>query len=151
MPASKRKRIRLTLGGMMLLILCLAVVLGWRVNKARLQREAVAAVKRHGGWVHYAHEMVNGVLTPGRQPKGPRWLRRLIGDEYFQELETVSFVFDESTGTMHHNDDVRPLDDVLALLSSQHGLKDLFLKGTQTTDAGLAHLADMHGLTRLTA
>src|SRR4051794_4684008 len=94
-----RRRLKLTLRASMVLVVCVAVLLGWRVNKARQQREAVAAVRRHGGWVHYDYEFVNDKLTPGRQPWGPRWLRRRLGDEYFQEVRSIGFTDDEPRGT----------------------------------------------------
>jgi hypothetical protein len=59
----------------MLLVLILAVLLGWRVNKARQQRRVVAAVEQYGGWVHYDYEFVSGKLTPGQEPWAPHWLR----------------------------------------------------------------------------
>ena len=65
-----RRRLRLTLRASMALIVFVAALLGWRVNKARQQHEAVAAVRRHGGWVHYDYEFVNDKLTPGRRPVG---------------------------------------------------------------------------------
>jgi hypothetical protein len=64
---------------MMLIVLILAVLLGWQANTAREQREAVEAVQRYGGWVHYDYEFVNGKLTPGRSPWAPRWLRKMLG------------------------------------------------------------------------
>jgi hypothetical protein len=83
---------------MMLIVLIAAVFLGWQVNKAREQREAAEAVLRYRGWVHYDYEFVNGKLTPGRSPWAPRWLRKLLGDEFFQNIRQVSLVYDESTG-----------------------------------------------------
>ena len=84
LKVAPRRRMRVSLRVMMLAILCLAVFLGWQVNKARQQREAVAAVRRHGGWVYYDFQMVDDKPVPGKQPWGPRWLRRALGDEYFQ-------------------------------------------------------------------
>jgi hypothetical protein len=133
----------------MLLILAFGVWLGWRVNRAREQREAVAAVKRHGGWVHYDWEFVNGKRTPGGQPWAPRWLRRVLGDEYFQEVRHVSLVYDDSTGTRYDNHDQSPCDDVLALLANQYGLRSLLMHGAQATDEGLRHVGRMSGLEEL--
>ena len=144
-----RRRMRVSLRVMMLAILCLAIFLGWQVNKARQQREAVAAVRRHGGWVHYDYQMVDDKPVPGKQPWGPRWLRRALGDEYFQTVVSVNLYFDESDGSTPQNGDTRPCDDVLAFLATQHGLKSLNMLGSQATDAGLAYLRNATTLERL--
>jgi hypothetical protein len=133
----------------MLLVLVFGVWLGWRVNKAREQREAVAAVANYGGWVHYDHEFVNGKLTPGGKPWASRWLRRAVGDEYFQEVRQVSLVYDDSTGKRYDATNVKACDDVLARVSGLAGLKVLMLKETQATDEGLRHIGDATGLEEL--
>jgi len=66
-----RHRFKISLRATMLVILLVCIWLGWQVNKAREQREAVAAVQRYGGWVHYDFEFVNGKLTPGRSLRAP--------------------------------------------------------------------------------
>jgi hypothetical protein len=43
-----RHRLKLSLRAMMLVILLVGTWLGWQVNRAREQREAVAAVRRLG-------------------------------------------------------------------------------------------------------
>ena len=114
MPNGKlRHRLKISLRAMMLVILVLGLWLGWRVNKAREQREAVAAVQRYGGWVHYDYEFVNGKLTSGRSPRAPRWLRGLLGDAFFQEVRQVSLVYDNSSGKRFDNANVSACDDVL--------------------------------------
>jgi hypothetical protein len=134
---------------MMLLVLIVAALMGWLVHKARKQREAVAAVKEFGGWVHYDYEFVNGKLTPGRQPWAPIWLRRLVGDEYFQNIAEVSLVYDAATGRRFDKKNVRPADQVLASLAGQSGLKTLLLMETQATDRGLKQLRSIAGLEAL--
>jgi Leucine Rich repeat len=67
-------------------------------------------------------------------PWQPAWLQRLIGDEYFQEVTSVSF----------HGDTT---DDQLASVENLDQIADLTLGDAKNiTDAGLAHLT---GLTRL--
>ncbi len=133
----------------MVLVLILAVFLGWRVNKARQQARAVAAVKSHGGWVHYDYEFVSGKLTPGSEPWAPRWLRSILGDEFFQEIEQVSLVYDDSTGTRYENKNFATCDDLFAQLASQPGIKTLLLHATQATDEGLKHIGKLTGLESL--
>jgi hypothetical protein len=144
-----RRRLRLSLRAMMLVILLVGIWLGWQVNKAREQREAVEAIRRYGGWVHYDYEFVNGKLTPGRSPRVPRWLRRLLGDEFFQQVRQVSLVYDDSTGKRFDNTNFLACDEVLARASRLPGLKVLLLKETQATDEGLRHIGKMTGLEEL--
>lgn len=140
-----RKRIRLTLRVLMLGIACLAVFLGWQVHKARQQREAVAAVRRHGGDVGYNHDFVSGVWMDGKNPWGPKWLRRLIGDEYFQSVVYVRFSYsdsDEGAGS-------ESCDDVLKLLSSQDQIRCVFMFTNDFTSDSLANLKGLANLESL--
>lgn len=71
---------------------CLGVV-GIIVLRARRQREAVDEVQRLGGTVMYDHHEVDPRMwsTVGKPP-GPKWLRRLLGPEYFDRPNYVSLV-----------------------------------------------------------
>jgi hypothetical protein len=146
---STRPWSRISIRVMMLIVLVIAVLLGWQVNKAREQREAIAAVQKYGGWVHFDYEFVNGKLTSGRSPRAPGWLRSLLGAEYFQNVRQVSLVYDESTGTRFDNSNVRACDDLLQKLAKQPGLKELLLMETQATDEGLRHVGNMTELDEL--
>jgi hypothetical protein len=144
-----RRRLRFSLRAMMLVIVLLGIWLGWQVNRAREQRQAVAAVQNYGGWVHYDYDFVNGKLTSGRSPWAPHWLRGLLGDEFFQEVRQVSLVYDDSTGKRFDNKNVLPCDDLLARISRLPGPKMLLLMETQATDEGLRHVGKMSGLEEL--
>jgi hypothetical protein len=143
-----RRRLKVSLRAVLVFILLFAIWLGWLANRARDQREAVAAVQRSGGWVHYDYEFVNGKLARGRSLWTPRWLRRL-GDEHFQYVRQVSLVYDDSTGKRFDNGNVEACDLVLARVSRLPGLKVLLLKETQATDQGLRHVGSMTGLEEL--
>jgi internalin A len=88
-PRPRRERVRLTLAMMMILVLAVGGVLGWFAYSARVQRNAVAAIRKAGGAAYY-----NGQTSaPGTPPPSKwqflRWLRRSVGDDYF---DTVTFV-----------------------------------------------------------
>jgi hypothetical protein len=87
-----RSRHRLTVGLLMLLIAALAVGLAWVRNAARAQREAVEAIRRAGGGVRYDYDPnYDGAGPPGRlEPRGPKWLRSIVGDEPFRKVVGVS-------------------------------------------------------------
>ena len=138
MPSERlRKHLRISLRTMMVLVLILSVFLGWRVNKARQQRRAVAAVEAFGGWVHYDYEFVGGKLTPGQEPSAPVWLRRMLGDEFFREVAYVSLVYDNPGGKRQENANRKACDDVLVHLVSQTGLRQIWLSGTPITETEL--------------
>jgi Leucine-rich repeat (LRR) protein len=161
-----RRRLRIGIGGMMLAILLLGLWLGDRVNRAREQRTAVAAVKADNGFVLYADEFnmgpVNvpagnaiwkpswGTLIPKKGQTKPSLLRRWLGDEYVREVVHVSLFVDIEKGSAGAPNNLpRPLDDVLAALRSQSGIKTLHLGGETITDKGLASVAELTDLREL--
>jgi hypothetical protein len=94
------------------LALCLGFV-ARVIESAREQRNAVHAIEvasgdvqydwqpklvpqRPGTWkVRYEASHWSNLLSRDKgQPGGPEWLRHLVGDDYFQEVESVSFVVD---------------------------------------------------------
>jgi Leucine Rich repeat len=134
---------------MMLVILIVAVPLGRQVNRAREQREAVDAVQRYGGWVHFDYEFVNGAVIPGRAPRAPRWLRMMLGDEYFRKVTYVNFDYEGSIGKVLRNPNVEACGELLKKISGLPGLKKLRMKKTQATDEGLRHIGKMSELEEL--
>jgi hypothetical protein len=162
----KGSRLKISVRILMLLILVVGILLAWRVNKARRQREAVAAIRANGGLVHYDYEFVPGAvtlmqanpssvpqwgtLTPGRNPPAPNWLRRTVGDEYFQEIAHVSFLFDIATGARHETMvDRMSADDMLAKLAGQTGIKTLQLGWENVTGRGMAAIGQIPALEEL--
>jgi hypothetical protein len=145
----RRPWLRFSIRAVMLLVLVVGVLLGRHVNKARKQHAAVAAVQRAGGWVHYDYEFVNGKLTRGQSPWAPRWLRQMVGDEFFQNVRQVSLVYDDSSGKRFDNPNVEASDELLKRLSDLPGLTNLYLTDTQATDEGLRHIGKMTGLETL--
>lgn len=93
----RRRWLQFSLRGFLVVLTASGVWLGVVVNRAREQREAVEAIEALGGSVGYDWQDVPldmqdpfsfyGPLTP----PGPVWLRRLIGDEFFQDAVNVSF------------------------------------------------------------
>ncbi len=153
-----RRWFRISVRMMMLLILIIAVLIGWRVNRANTQRRAVAAIKKAGGEVEYDYQYSNSLFDPNATPRAPAWLRRQLGDEYFQEVECVtlsSSATDTTLASLEGCDRLKELDiiadpskigDGLVHLRGLVSLETLFLNGAGVTDAGLSHL---RGMTRL--
>jgi hypothetical protein len=120
----------------MLLVLVIGAGLGWKVDRARTQKRAVARIEAAGGSVIYDHTF-NGEYPykPNGSPWGPAWLRRRIGDEYFQEVTAVCFYKDMAT------------DELLAAVEDLDRLLAFELWETKkVTDAGLAHLKSLQSL-----
>jgi internalin A len=103
-PKPRRRRLAVSVRTLMLLVLLACAALGWRVNRAHTQRRAVARIKAAGGSVKYDYEVGGdyppkwAVRTKGEPvPWGPAWLRKWIGDEYFQEVTKVDLGGDKVT------------------------------------------------------
>jgi len=86
----RRRYLTFSLRFLFVLTTALAVWLGVIVNRAREQREAVKAIEALGGTVQYDW----AIRTV--EPVGPAWLRRIVGDDYFQKVRKVAFGFDPS-------------------------------------------------------
>jgi hypothetical protein len=89
-----RRWFQYSLRSFLILVTALAVWLGIVVNRAREQREAVKAIEALGGEVVYDWKLE----LDREEPLGPRWLRELIGDDFFQEVRHV-YLFPVPTGS----------------------------------------------------
>ena len=132
-PKPKRRFLRFTLRSLLLLMQIVCLALGWKVEKARKQREAVNWVQECGEHVFYDYELDDArKRVPNPQPPGPKWLRELLGIDFFDDV--VSVAFDQMT-------DVTPLAGLTSLES-------LVLEGTQVSDVtpltGLKNLKELH-------
>jgi hypothetical protein len=156
----------ISIRGMLLLVLAIGLWLGWIVNKARQQREAVAALQKFGGFVHYDWEFKNGPVkvprgnhiwmaswgkyTPKAKPWAPEWMRRALGDEYFQSIAHVSLYVDLKNQIADAKwVDMGPADDALKTLSTQTSVRTLQIGGQQVTDENLAYVGKLTGLEEL--
>ena len=127
-PKLPRKRLRVSLAAMMIAVLIVGGGLGWVTHRVRVQREAVAAIFEVGGSVEYDWEFKNS------KPRGPMWLRRAIGPEYFDTVVGVEA-------------NTSKADDALMVqIGRLTDVRALYLQGVSFTDAGLAHLANLRKL-----
>jgi hypothetical protein len=106
--ATRRRWLQFSLRGLLALLTVFAIWLGVIVNRAREQREAVKAIEATGGIVQYDWQvnlerasMIEGfehykVFRKYGSPGGPAWLRRRIGNDYFQNVVTVELYWDPS-------------------------------------------------------
>ena len=92
----RRRYLTFSLRTLFLLLTALAVWLGVVVNRAREQRDAVEAIRELGGAVVYDWQPASHKPTwrsnKAPKPGGPDWLRRIVGDYFFQEVRRVEFM-----------------------------------------------------------
>jgi hypothetical protein len=70
-----RRRLRISVRGLIVLVLIIGAGLGWIVQGARVQREAVSAIRRDGGVVSYDRDWKYG-----------KWNGQSTGDVPFGRL-----------------------------------------------------------------
>lgn len=139
----KWRRLRISLRVLMLLVLGAAVWMGSIVNKVQNQREAVAAVKEYGGQVSYNWQFARPKLT---EPPAPKWLRRLVGDEYFQTIEHVDLVENRWNYLAYEPKRVHDPKKILARIGAIRTLGSLVIKDLEITDESLDYLRHLYVL-----
>ncbi|HUE74274.1 MAG TPA: hypothetical protein VMP01_25560 [Pirellulaceae bacterium] len=147
MKASRNSwRFQFTLRTVFLLLTLFCVWLGYRTDRAQRQARAVAAIRDLGGRVTYRYQGEHGnyvLLKYHAQPEGPSSLRKLLGDDFFNEVGAVGL---RGPGITH--DVLRPLRDC-------RGLEQLVLGNsvpeeyTRITDEGMQTITSLRGLRTL--
>lgn len=84
--ATRRRWLQFSLRTAFVVLTVFAIWLGVIVSRAREQRAAVVEIQKLGGLAYY-----DWFYQDTEGPPGPAWLRRLIGDDFFQDVEMVSF------------------------------------------------------------
>ena len=145
MPGEAKKTcwLRVTTRRMMLLTLILAVLLGDRVHKARVQRQTLAALAKMNAYVLFDYQIndkgkYDSNLT---EPPGPQWLHDLIGPEFFRTVYTARI----SRNFLGGRD--RGLDG--PFLEGLSDLRGLHISHNQIADEELSELEAMPRLLRL--
>jgi internalin A len=139
-PVSRpwRRFLRFSVRGLIVLVLVIGVWLGWLVRSARIQREAVAAITRAGGMVHYDWDWSNGGGGLLREPRYPRWLIGQLGVDYFGHVTRVSIW------------NLKHLGGGLSQIGTLTRLEMLSIPGgMQVTNTGVAHLQSLTSLQAL--
>ena len=155
-PKRKRRWFQFSLRTFLIFTAIVAVGCGWigrRMEQKRREREVLESLDRLR--VGLAYDYQSGT---GGKPPGPEWLRKLLGENFFTEVESVSLSNIQRTNdgleSIKELSQVRRLwlsdcnvaDVGLEHLSGLTHLHELDLSGTFITDAGLPHLI---ALTRL--
>ena len=140
MPTTKNKRrfLRFSLRSFLLFVLALCVALGWKVERARKQKRAVAALTELGARVLYDYHY-SDTSTKLREARRPPWLLSMFGEDMFCEVVEVR---------LSHVPELKN-DDLVHLRKLPH-LKTLFLCSGRVTPDGLVHLRGLRELEDLT-
>lgn len=131
--SNRRPRwLRYGLRTLLLIVGVVGLVCGWlsiRLRRAHQQADAVAAIEAAGGYVDYnyhrelmlpEHETYISTDSVVKRPRGPEFLRNMLGHHFFHKVTEVQFTN-------------KPLDD-LSLLSQTIDIHTLVLRRTRIDD-----------------
>lgn len=152
-----RRWLQFSIRGLMVLVLVLGCGIACIQYRARLGREAIAAIIGSGGFVTYEDLSQPGALGNGANSSGQSWVRAVLGTKKTGDVVWVNLretATDKSLEYVGRLSRITSLnvtasavtDDGLRNLEGLTSLNELHVGGTRITDAGLAHL---EGLTQL--
>ena len=99
-PFRKMRWFRFSLRTFLLVVTVFCIWLGWKINAARQQKEAVDAILKAGGTVYYDYQILPNIPSENHWnigynanalPTGPLLLRKLFGDVCFRKVILVRF------------------------------------------------------------
>ena len=93
----RRRWLQFSLRGFLVVLTIGCIWLGILAERARQQREAVKAIEALGGQVFYDWQVQASpiaaagslILNPNATPPVPGWLRRMVGEHFFQKASMV--------------------------------------------------------------
>ena len=136
-----RKRLRLSLGAMMIIVLGIGGVLGWVAHRAHVQRDAVAAIttlrRNTRGSVYYDWQFAAAQGDKNAKPRGPKWLRDALGPDVFDTVVIVTIEGDNVD------------DEFLENVGKLHSVEKVDLVGHAAPDLTPAGMAQLCTLPRL--
>ncbi len=137
LPVTPRRRrwFRISLRTLLLLVTLLCIWLGVKVNQARRQKEAIAALKSIGLRIDFYHQRRDqGFPDSSAEPPAPTWLRQITGDDFFQRVCSLG----------GNNPDFT--DDHAAHLSALDHLMYLTIGDSPASDEALAQIGNTSSL-----
>lgn len=163
-PPTKRIWFQFSLRTLLALVLVFGCGFGWlgmKLKQASEQRMIVERIARLLGYVTYDYQYDSSGTSSiqGAEPPGPKWLRKLLGDDFmFTKVHLVHVRYGQVSDAdlkaigklrqLHHLGliDIQITDAQLEHLRGLTQLQGLSLSSTKVTDAGLQNL---RGLTEL--
>ena len=136
-----RWRFQFSLRSLVVLVVAVAVPLGWfgvKLREAERQRKAVEAIGEAGGWVLYDYQVGKGQ----QEQPASAWMTRLVGTDFFA---TVPFVC-LSAFTNKELEGLGDEDAAIIRLNALTNVEGLDVSDTQVTDNGLKHFRGLQNL-----
>jgi hypothetical protein len=145
---------------MMIVVLGIGCVLAWVAHRARVQRDAVAAIttlrRNTRGSVYYDWQYVAGQVDKDAKPRGPKWMRELLGKfdddakprgpKWLRDALGPD-LFDTVVNVSIEGDNVD--DELLENVGKLHGVEYLTIHGHAAPDLTPAGMAQLRALSRL--
>jgi hypothetical protein len=152
-----RWRLQFTLRSLLTLVVGGAIPCSWlatELQTAARQKEAVEAIRASAGSVTYERESVGDETILGHEARAPQWLRSILGDDFFTNVDRVAVV---TVGGLRQAKCLPQLrflhvsgrditDDALVELEDLKQIEVLSVDRATGDEAGFKHLK---GLTRL--
>jgi hypothetical protein len=161
--APRRRWFRISLRTMLLLLTLLCIWLGVKVNQARRQKEAIAALRSiHQNVVLYHQQRDGGYPDFAAEHPAPAWLRQITGDDFFQRVRGIgggnAAFTDEFAPHLSAFDDLTWLrigdspasDEVLCQIGDLSSLETVQFIKTPVGDRFMERLASARKLQHLT-
>jgi hypothetical protein len=131
-PASRRQWLRISVRGLLVIVLIVGCWLGWMVRSAQVQRDIVKTIRRAGGSVWYEWEWKNGRVVNGAKPPALPWLVSQIGIDFFGNVVAVQ---------------INEREPTIRLVQSFESIRGIYQRdGLIVSDATLARLGDLKRL-----
>ena len=135
-PARRIRPLQLSVRAMMILVMALGVWLGWKTYWARVQRDAVEAITRAGGYVVYERDLRDPFRRQRAGSSGWNWLEDVIGIDFLSHVSDIAF-------------DGSATDADLIQVGRLSRLERLSISSSRISDAGLRHLRGLTSLRQL--
>lgn len=133
--ADMRRRLQFSLRTLLVALTIISIWLGIEINADRRKREAVDAIQAAGGKVFYDYQLrFPGGFARNADPNAPRWLRKLLGDDFFGDVVDV----DLNRAQIN--------DEWLARLNDLPRIERLNLAYTPISDVGIVSLSHLRKL-----
>ncbi len=134
---------RFRLKWLLLFVTVFAIYLGYETNQAIKQRKAFAIIQKVGGKLFYDYEVdpqddYRHIQQGTVSPRGPSWLRNLVGDDYFRTAVVIE-LSRSSAGDAELGELSNLLPDVA----------QVWLRSTHVSDEGMSHLKNFSRLEAL--
>ncbi len=161
-PRRRWRPVRWSVRVTVVAVLLIGGGLGWWLRSVRIQREAVEAVDRAGGYIRYDWAVKDGEeVFDNTGPPWPEWMVSRMGTDCFSSVTMVQANSGADAkrvlGTLQHFSRLQCLlleasnisDQDLACVEGKRSLLKLDLSGTGVGDEGLAHLKALSRLKEL--